>query len=102
MRIRGVGPGPLEVALPVWRQGKYSVINPASTIRSVSAQSETGKTLAIEKIDKTTWRIEPVGAAEVVVNYTVYANSLNDRTRHVDDTHAFLSGASVFLYVPSR
>jgi predicted metalloprotease with PDZ domain len=102
MRIRGVNSTTLEVALPVWRQGKYAVINPASTIRSVTAESETGKALAITKIDKTTWRIEPGSAHDVVVTYTVYANSLNDRTRHVDDTHAFLSGGTVFLYVPDR
>ena len=102
MRIRGVESGPLEVALPVWRQGKYAVINPASTIRSVAAENAAGKALAITKTDKTTWRIETNGAPEVVVSYTVYANSLNDRTRHVDDTHAFLSGGAVFLYVPDR
>lgn len=102
MRVRGVDTGTLDVALPVWRQGKYVVINPASTIRSVTAESNTGKALAITKVDKTTWRIEANGASEVTVTYTVYANSLNDRTRHVDDTHAFLSGGTVFLYVPDR
>jgi predicted metalloprotease with PDZ domain len=101
MRIRGVQSS-LEVALPVWRQGKYAVINPASSIRSVTAESVAGKPLPINKIDKTTWRVEPGGATEVLVTYTVYANSLNDRTRHVDDTHAFLSGGTVFLYVPDR
>ena len=102
MRVRGVDSSALYVALPVWRQGKYAVLNPASTIRSVNAESETGRALAISKIDKTTWRIEPGGASAVVVSYTVYANSLNDRTRHVDDTHAFLSGGTVFLYVQGR
>jgi predicted metalloprotease with PDZ domain len=102
MRIRSVAAKPFDVALPVWRQGKYAVINPASTVRSVTAQSESGKALSITKTDKTTWRIEAGGAAEVVVTYTIYANSLNDRTRHVDDTHAFLSGATVFMYVPDR
>ena len=102
MRIRSVASSTLDVALPVWRQGKYAVINPASTIRSVTAESETRRVLPITKIDKTTWRIEPGGASDVFVTYTVYANSLNDRTRHVDDSHAFLSGATVFLYVPER
>src|SRR4051812_23169059 len=102
MKIRSVASKTLDVALPVWRQGKYTVLNPASTVRSVSASSESGRALPIAKTDKTTWRIEPGGAAEVIVTYTVYANSLNDRTRHVDDTHAFLSGATVFLYVPDR
>jgi predicted metalloprotease with PDZ domain len=102
MKVRNVASKTLDVALPVWRQGKYAVINPASTIRSVTAETEGGKSLAITKIDKTTWRVETGGALQVVVTYTVYANSLNDRTRHVDDTHAFLSGGTVFFYVPDR
>ena len=102
MRIRDVDSKPFAVALPVWRQGKYAIINPASSIRTVTAESSGGKPLAITKIDKTTWHVEPAGASEVIVGYTVYANSLNDRTRHVDDTHAFLSGGTVFLYVTDR
>jgi predicted metalloprotease with PDZ domain len=102
MRIRGIASKSLDVALPVWRQGKYTILNPASTIRSVTAVSDSGRILPINKTDKTTWRIEPGGAAEVIVSYTVYANSIEDRTRHVDDTHAFLSGATVFMYVPDR
>jgi len=101
MRIRNVQSA-FEVALPVWRQGKYAVINPASSIRSVMAENLAGKPVPITKTDKTTWKVEPGGATEVIVQYTVYANSLNDRTRHVDDTHAFLSGGTVFFYVPDR
>ena len=102
MLVRSVASRTLDVALPVWRQGKYAVINPAATVRAVSAGTTSNRPLAIRKIDKTTWRIETEGSPEVLIRYTVYANSLNDRTRHVDDTHAFLSGAAVFLYVPNR
>ena len=38
----------------------------------------------------------------MTVAYRVYANSLSDRTRHVDDTHAFLSGSAVFMYLHER
>jgi predicted metalloprotease with PDZ domain len=102
MLVRNVAARDLDVALPVWRQGRYAVLNPAGTVRSVTATTTSDRPLAIRKTDKTTWRIETEGAQEVVIRYTVYANSLNDRTRHVDDTHAFLSGATVFLYVPDR
>jgi len=102
MLVRNVSSPTLEVALPVWRQGRYAVLNPAGTVRSVSAGTTSNRALAIHKADKTTWKIATEGAPEVVIRYTVYANSLNDRTRHVDDTHAFLSGATVFMYVPNR
>jgi len=102
MLVRSVSARTLDVALPVWRQGRYAVLNPAGTVRSVTAAAANGRPLPIVKTDKTTWRIDTEGTPEIVVRYTVYANSLNDRTRHVDDTHAFLSGATVFMYVPDR
>ena len=102
MLVRNVSSPALQVALPVWRQGRYAVLNPAGTVRSVTASTTSGLRLEIHKTDKTTWKIATEGVPEVVIRYTVYANSLNDRTRHVDDTHAFLSGATVFMYIPDR
>lgn len=102
MRVRSVASRTMDVALPVWRQGRYAVLNPAASIRRVIATNESNRALSIRKIDKTTWRIETEGASEIIVHYSVFANSLNDRTRHVDDTHAFLSGATIFMVVPNR
>ena len=102
MLVRNVAAPVLDVALPVWRQGRYAVLNPAGTVRSVRASTPAGRPLSIRKTDKTTWRIDTEGSPEIVIRYTVYANFLNDRTRHVDDTHAFLSGATVFMHVPDR
>jgi predicted metalloprotease with PDZ domain len=102
MVIRNVTGPTVDVAMPVWRPGRYEVLNPAGAVRNVRAATGTGRSLPIVKTDKTTWRITTGGADEVTVTYSVYANSLGDRTRHVDDTHAFLSGATVFFHVPDR
>ncbi len=88
------------VMLPAWRPGRYEILDPAGTVRDVRAADGDGAALAIAKRDKATWVVDSEGASEVTVTYTVYANSLGDRTRHVDPTHAFLSGSSVFLYSP--
>ena len=102
MVIRKVAGKTLDVAMPVWRPGRYEVFNPAGGVRDVRAETVAGRSLPIVKTDKTTWHITTGGAEEVTVTYRVYANSLADRTRHVDDTHAFLSGAAVFFHVPDR
>ena len=98
--IRGVTDPSLEVSLPVWRPGRYAVLDPAGSIRSISAKAGNGRPLPIVKIEKSTWIVKTAAPDDdtVTVEYTLYANSLGDRTRHVDDTHAFLSPASVFLY----
>jgi predicted metalloprotease with PDZ domain len=98
--VRGVRGEHIDFMLPVWRPGRYVVMNQAQSIRDMKASGEGGQTLAVEKTDKSTWRVKPNGSRFVRVDYRVYANSLNDRTRHVDDTHAFLSGAAVFMYSP--
>jgi predicted metalloprotease with PDZ domain len=102
MRVRNVSEAQVNVALPVWRAGRYSILNPAGTLSQLSAESDSGEALRVAKIDKTTWQVETAGSSEIQVRYSIYANSLGDRTRHVDHSHAFLSGATVFLYVPER
>lgn len=101
MEVPGVAAGAFDVAIPVWRPGRYALIDPATTISHVRAEDASQRALPIEKIDKSTWRITTPAPTTVRVTYRVYANSLNDRTRHIDETHAFLSPASVFMYPPT-
>lgn len=88
----------LDLRLPTWRPGKYEILDPAGTVVSMTAEDAAGASLEIRKIDKATWRVRPPEDGPLRVRYTIYANSLNDRTRHADDTHAFLSGSMVFVY----
>ncbi|MBX3359601.1 MAG: M61 family metallopeptidase [Phycisphaeraceae bacterium] len=102
MTIEGVDAPALDLALPVWRPGKYLVLDPAGGIRGMSATGADGRSLPVEKTDKATWRITTEGSHAVIASYRVYANALGDRTRHVDDTHAFISPSTVLMYVPDR
>ena len=90
----------LDVALPTWRPGKYLILDQAGALRNVHAlNATTEEPLLIEKVRKSVWQIQTNDATDVTVCYSIYANELSGRTRHVDETHAFLSGESVFLYV---
>lgn len=101
MTLRGVEAGALEVALPVWRPGKYALVEAASTVTGVKATSGKGSPLVCEKIDKSTWIVQPEpGDDRITVAYRMYCNSHSDRTRHVDDTHAFISPSAVMMYAP--
>lgn len=98
MTLSGLDGGDVDLRLPVWRPGRYEVLDPAGTITSLQATDGSGRPLPVRKLDKSTWRVDPRGVEEISVSYEVYANSLSTRTRHADDTHAFLSGSAVFLY----
>ena len=85
------------LALPAWIPGSYMIREFARNIVQIRAESE-GKAVALLKLDKHTWRAAPVGAS-LVVTYDVYAWDLSVRAAHLDQTHGFFNGTSVFLRV---
>ncbi|MGD9690033.1 MAG: M61 family metallopeptidase [Phycisphaerales bacterium] len=94
---------PLDIHLPVWRPGLYLVLDQSGTVRDVRAEDARGNSIPIAKSDKSTWRLDParLAGASVTIRYTVWAGSLENRTRHADDTHAFVSPSAVFMYSPA-
>jgi predicted metalloprotease with PDZ domain len=101
--IDGVLTPHLDVELPAWTPGSYLVREYARHVRDFSAVDESGAALGWEKIDKDSWRLT-VGAApgrprNVRVRYRVYARDLTVRTSHLDASHAYFNGASLFMYV---
>lgn len=89
----------LEVRLPVWRAGRYQILDLSNGVREFAAESARGKTLDWKMKDKAAWLIQSEGNP-VTVSYRIYANQLGNRTRHIDDSHAFLDASGVFMYSP--
>jgi predicted metalloprotease with PDZ domain len=89
--------GPWVLSLPVWTPGSYLVREYARHLQDFSASNEAGKRLSIQRLDK--HRIQ-VAASEggCTVFYRVYANDLSVRTSHLDGTHGYFNGATLFLY----
>src|SRR5262249_13201155 len=87
----------LEAVLPVWTPGSYLVRAQPRHAQDVSAVDALGSALAVERTDKRTWRVAADGRA-VTLRYRVYANELTVRTSHLDGSHGYFNGATVFLY----
>ncbi|MGM0905182.1 MAG: M61 family metallopeptidase [Pseudomonadota bacterium] len=88
----------LDIKMPAWRTGYYRILNLANGVRDFEVRSN-GEELRWEKVDKSTWRIYlPEQSGEVTVDYEIYANQLGRRSRHIDDTHAYLDASAVFMY----
>lgn len=88
--------------MPAWIPGSYMIREFARNIVSIRAEVD-GKTVALEKIDKHSWRtgkLPKVGA--LTLSYEVYAWDLSVRAAHLDESHAFFNGTSVFLAVENR
>lgn len=89
----------LDFQIPSWTPGSYLMREFAKNVQDFSVRDTSGNKLPWEKTDKGTWHVTTNGAKEVKVFYRVYANELSVRTSHMDSTHAYLNGASVFMYV---
>ena len=84
-------------ALPAWIPGSYMIREFARNIVRIRAETADG-TVALTKLDKHSWRAAPC-AGPLTLHYEVYAWDLSVRAAHLDQTHGFFNGTSVFLRV---
>ena len=92
-------PGGQHFALPAWIPGSYLIREFARHVVAIRAEA-AGKAVRLDKIDKHTWQAAPLKANQpLTVTCEVYAWDLSVRGAHLDQTHAFFNGTSVFLRV---
>jgi predicted metalloprotease with PDZ domain len=87
-----------DLAMPAWTPGSYLIRDFAKHVYDLRASDTKGHALAVQRIDKQTWRVQHDGAP-YEVRYRVFAPKRSVRTSHIDDHHASLVGTSVLLYV---
>lgn len=93
-------PAGQRVSLPVWIPGSYLIRDFARHIVQLGAYAQ-GRAIAVTKLDKATWRCDPV-AGPLAVVYRVYAWDLSVRTAYLDTTRGYFNGSSVFLMVQGQ
>lgn len=86
------------VKMPAWTPGSYLIREYAKNVESFEATTGNQK-LPAKKISKNTWEVATNGKSQITVSYKVYAFELSVRTSFIDDTHGYLNGASVFMYL---
>ncbi|MGE5161709.1 MAG: M61 family metallopeptidase [Betaproteobacteria bacterium] len=94
-RVERPDPAGQLFMLPAWIPGSYMIREFARNIVRITALAG-GRKLALEKLDKHTWRAAPA-RGPVELAYEVYAWDLSVRAAHLDETHGFFNGTSVFL-----
>ena len=86
--------------MPSWVPGSYLIREFARHVVTIAAQSH-GSPFAVEKIDKQTWRCAAC-SGPLEVTCEIYAWDLSVRAAHLDCTHAYFNGSSVFLAVAGK
>jgi predicted metalloprotease with PDZ domain len=89
----------ISIKMPVWAPGSYLVREFAKGVDLVTANDENGTELMVKKSRKNTWDITLNGANQIEINYEVYAFELSVRTSFLDDSHGYINGTSVFMFV---
>ena len=88
-----------KLRLPTWIPGSYMIRDFAKNIIEIKASSQQ-QNIALTQLDKSTWQLASLdNKQEVLIEYSVYAWDLSVRTAHLDQTHGFFNGTSVFLEV---
>lgn len=87
-----------DFILPVWRTGRYVILNFASGVQNFSAMDPNGSSLKWNKIDKTTWRVQNNGLQNFSIKYKIFANEFGLRTRGLNDEKAFIDASTVLMY----
>ncbi len=88
--------------LPAWIPGSYMIREFSRNIVTLQAESD-GTRIAVEKLDKHTWRAAAMrSGGSLMLTWDVYAWDLSVRAAHLDQTHGFFNGTSVFPAVAGR
>lgn len=93
-------PAGQTLSLPAWIPGSYMIRDFARNVLWIQAESGE-QSVSIEKIDKQQWRISPC-SDPLTLTWRVYAWDLSVRSAHLDQTHGFFNGTSLFLAVEGQ
>ncbi len=97
LTVSSPDPDGQRFVLPAWIPGSYMIREFARNIvqiRATNGQQE----VSLEKQDKHTWQAAR-GNQPLTLEYDIYAWDLSVRSAHLDQTHGFFNGSSVFLRV---
>lgn len=94
--------GPASLVMPSWTPGSYLMREFARNVVQFEAADGGWHPLPHRKTDKGTWQVDAPADGILRARWVVNADELTVRTSHVDATHAYLNGASVFLYLDGR
>lgn len=94
--------GSAELVMPSWTPGSYLMREFPRNVVHFGAVDGASNPLPFHKSDKNTWRVAAPADGTLRARWVVYADELTVRTSHVDASHAYLNGASVFMFLRGR
>jgi predicted metalloprotease with PDZ domain len=87
----------IEVMIPVWSPGSYLVREYARNVENVTATTDRGESVPVEKTRKNRWRFATRGASAMTFRYRVYGREMRVQTNFIDSDFALINGPATFI-----
>ena len=87
----------IEVMIPVWSPGSYLVREYARNVEDVTATTDRGESVPVEKTRKNRWRFPTRGASTMTFRYRVYGREMHVQTNFIDTDFALINGPATFI-----
>ncbi|HEY3137193.1 MAG TPA: PDZ domain-containing protein [Blastocatellia bacterium] len=95
--IKNIGEPRLELSLPTWTPGWYTIENYFKNVLRFKITDAKGNRLQPEMIRKQTWRVETRGLDSIKVEFDYRANVLALNQAKITRDFAFFTGTELFL-----
>ena len=95
----------LSFFIPSWSPGSYLMREYGKNIRNFKVENSKGEFYQFKQVDKGVYEVDFKNSelkgesTNFQVSYEVYCHELTVRTSHIDLSHAFIHGPSVFMGV---
>lgn len=96
-RFSGLTGNVLEVALPRWTPGYYTLVSYGNGIRKMRATDAAGRPIPMRTVDVQRWRLELGDRSEATVEFQVAGDVLALNRPRITDEWAVFTGTQTFL-----
>tara|TARA_R110000796_G_scaffold185330_2_gene302126 strand:- start:216961 stop:218631 length:1671 start_codon:yes stop_codon:yes gene_type:complete len=102
LKLSEVNSEELNLFLPSWRPGRYTIQNFAKHILKLKAYDENGIELSCEKVTKDQWSVKVGSSKTVEVKYSYYAFQMDAGNSWLDDEQLYLNFINCLFYAEGR
>lgn len=112
LKKQGVNGSSFRFYMPSWSPGSYLMREYARHIKEIKVEDSKGSRLFVKQLSKNKWEVDldhPAFKSDLLnedgkirIQYSIYCHELTVRTSHVDNTHAFLHGPSVYIALENQ
>lgn len=88
----------LQLKLPKWTPGYYQLMKYADDVQDIIVREQSGKQLAIKKINANTWSVTGIKQKNFTVEYDIKTPRQFVANSYADSLHAYVMPANTFMY----